>query len=696
MNRSTDRIIDFRYAPDVIQTCIGLVDDPFKSIVREDGSLNYNYRANSWGLDDAVIPGQDQIPQIVRPANKSLRFLHRLKPAFTHKDKLLGASQYYGDPALPFVTTVEKYANSRLEWTVFAYTDGKGLRADIVHWNLSVTEDFGYAPSRVELQLAGAYEELPSIIQSPGTTGYWTEDGFNLDGITHFQFLKGGEKREGVFAIVFAGELDPADVTCEWAMRARDQMRDYWSNIKLFENNFCIPEPQIMGMLQACARNLLQAREVKNGLAEYQVGPTVYRGLWVIDGHFMLEAVHMMGKRQEAYQGVDAVLRRVAEDGSIQILPDHTKETGIALATFVRQCELMNDDQRLLSLWPVMCRALDHIYVQRQKAIELGGDYPGIFPPAFMDGGIAGPFADYSTPLWILIGLKSAAEAGERLDLEGCHRFRSLYEELYQLLLSCIERDRREESEGNRYFPMNMEERDYDRPQSATWSLAHAITPGELFAPEDQVTSDFLTLLDSIDNEQGIPKETGWIHDQALWGYSSMFYAQAWLYAGRADKAADYLYAFANHAAPSRVWREEQSLKASHAAEYCGDMPHNWGSAEFIRLVRHMLVLEKQGGLEIFAGLPTDWLPGEASGPLELVNTATAYGEVSVSLSYAGEGSFNASLSVREGCKKPKHVIIHWPGSAPTVNGQCLQAEGDGWLLPDSSSETWLLLADFR
>lgn len=34
--------------------------------------------------------------------------------------------------------------------------------------------------------------------------------------------------------------------------------------------------------LIACARNIMQAREIRNGRLTYQVGPTVYRGLWIV------------------------------------------------------------------------------------------------------------------------------------------------------------------------------------------------------------------------------------------------------------------------------------------------------------------------------------------------------------------------------------------------------------------------------
>jgi hypothetical protein len=92
----------------------------------------------------------------------------------------------------------------------------------------------------------------------------------------------------------------------------------------------------------------------------------------------------------------------------------------------------------------------------------------------------------------------------------------------------------------------------------------------------------------------------------------------------------DYLYAFANHAAPTRVWREEQSLRATDNRQLCGDMPHNWASAEFIRLVRHLLVMERGETLELLPGLPAAWLyPGAT---LRLERTPTRFGPISLDL----------------------------------------------------------------
>lgn len=416
-----------------------------------------------------------------------------------------------------------------------------------------------------------------------------------------------------------------------------------------------------MEMLEACGRNILQAREIKDEIYEFQVGPTSYRGLWMLDGHFLLEAAHIMGRSEEAYQGLLAVLKRAKPNGSIRIIPQHDKETGIAMATLVRQCELMNDDDRLRELWPMLQRGLAFIRTLRKEAKGLGTEYPGydLFPPAIGDGGIW-YHPEYTTPLWIMFGLKSAYLAGKRLGLDGILSFKAMFDEIMEGFLRWTERDMKVTEGGSRYFPMCMENVPANKPQTANWAYAHAIYPGEVLGADDEYVSDFLSLMDEVDDEQGIPKETGWTKDQSLWGYSSMFYAQVWLYAGRPDKAIDYLYAFANHAAPSRVWIEEQYFKDSHSNEHGGDMPHNWASAEFIRLVRHLLVMEKGEDLVVFPGLPDEWLPDDT--PLVLENTPTRYGLITLELHRDEGHGYRLTFKRLAGSQVPERLIIHWNG----------------------------------
>ena len=652
-------VIDFRHQPTVQQTCIGLADDFYKTIVREDGSLNYNYA----GRNDFSEERQnyaESISPFHTAVNENHGFLHRLKPRPNHRDKLISREQDFMDPRVAIVRTREEYQHSCFTWDLFACRDeASGLRADIILWELHAKKGFGYASSRIEIELHGDRSSAPCVLESAGTTDFYTCEGLRLPGLNQFQFLHEGETWKGVFAVVLEGKIEPVMLTHNWGCYAREECKQYWLRLRPFKRRFNIPDIQIQEMIESCARNILQAREIHDNNTVFQVGPTIYRGLWTIDGHFLLQAAHIMGRQKEAFeQGLTAILRRIQPNGSVEIIPQHLKETGIAMATIVRQCELMGDNERLIELWPTILRALDYLRLLREQAQSLGSSYPGIFPPAIIDGGIEGPHPDYTTPSWALIGLKYARNAGKRLNLPRTEDIAAFHDEIYQAFLSCAERDIAKTAAGIPYIPMIMEHRDYNHPQSATWAFAHAIYPGEIFTPDHDYVKNLLALLDSVDDEQGIPKETGWIHDQGIWGYSSMFYAQVWLYAGRGDKAIDYLYAFANHAAPSRVWREEQSLTASHSAEYCGDMPHNWGSAEFIRLVRNAIIMERQGNIELLVGLPAEWLPEEGK-ELCIEDSPTRYGLVTLQLRVV-DGGYELEYRRRPGVIEPSAVILHW------------------------------------
>jgi hypothetical protein len=686
------RTIDFRFQPTIQQTCICLVDDHHKTIVREDGSLNYDW-AGVLDFSNERLNYADNVSQETRPTNDNHFFTYRLKPRVSHRDRLLERKQEFGDPRVAIVRTVERYAETVLAWDAFAFADdASGLRADVILWELSVSEDFGHAPTRVELELHGPREGAPAVWESSDTTDFYSYEGLRLPGLDLYQFIRGGDSRRGVFAIVLEGEIDPASVTWQWGVFAREQTRQYWLNLRPFRKSFAIPDNAVQEMLESCGRNILQAREERDGIIEYQVGPTVYRGLWAVDGHFFLEAAEIMNRRTIAFeQGLLAVLKRIQPNGSLEIIPAHFKETGIAIATIVRQCELMNDIDRLRELWPTILRAVEHIRRLRKRARDMGADYPGyhLFPPAILDGGIEGPFPEYTTPAWILFGLRLAHKAGVRWNLPTADGIGDLYNEIYRGFITSAERDTRLTADGIPYIPMSMIESEYNRPQTATWALAHAIYPGEVFEPEHPFVTNLLALLDSVDDEEGIPIETGWIHHQALWAYSSMFYAQVWLYAGHPEKAIDYIYAFANHAAPSRVWREEQTLRSSHSAEYCGDMPHNWGSVEFIRMVRNAVVMERGDVLELLAGLPPEWLPN-SDAALEIEETPTRFGSVSVKLALSGRGTNRYRLEFRRtsGAVEPQEIGVFWNGERrsdlilPDADGEIVTVELDAFENP--------------
>lgn len=728
------RTIDFRYAPRQAWTCIGRPDDAYKSIVTQDGALVYGYDANlSFRRIIAFRLATDVMP--------------------------LERRQWTETARVPIVHTTIRYPRATLELRAIGHRHDGDHRTDVIHWTVQAVDrtDRGatlasneglltalwiearehgrkflpatHLPGReiyaVDLDRLPDKPSVEPLVQSveaqevdpPGALAFASIP-FELEVTRSYDFgpssalrtpltwLEPGQSARGAIAVPLNHE-ETAGFDLAWADGAVEDERRFWQGYDLQPLALELPDPDVTDMMTACARNILQAREVKDGLPEFQVGPAVYRGLWVVDGHFLLESARYLGHESASEQGIGALLRRVRPTGAIEQFPYHTKETGIALATLVRQHELTGDLDGLRQYWPIVQRAVEYIDRMREESKARGPDAPeyGLMPRSFGDGGLGGLRAEYTTTLWTLVGLKQIAWAADRLGfLEDAERFRTSFESLLGAFREHAEADMKTLPDGTRYLPMvkpgsgehNIvadfagEPQPWQRvnPGTATWALAHAIYPGEVFAPEDPIVAAFCRLLDTLDDEEEIPIETGWLPFRSVWSYSASFYAHVWLYAGRPDKAVDYLYGFANHAYPTRVWREEQSLHATHHGQIFGDMPHNWASAEFIRLCRNLLVMERGEGLELLVGLPAEWLRHDA--PVRLEATPTRFGPVDLQVRSVADDEVEVEIHTGEDwptrpqwCRVHVHRLgvveaVEVDGRAATVDGGVLDIPVQG------------------
>ncbi|MBI1295672.1 hypothetical protein GC175_12030 [bacterium] len=697
----THRTVDFRYAPPRAWTCIGRPDDPFKTLVDERGRLLYDFHRQ--GARYGTFRFGRVVSFAVHTAAQPLKVTQQTESA-----------------RIPVVVTQIDYPHATLTLRSFGHLHGGGLRTDIVLWQIDAATDRAEIVGGLWLEIQGqnerfapagrasssfvyahAPEEMPQwrglndlftvhtdvdvnemaqapflVSTSPLQVASAYDHGPSSGLRSEFEFIRVGSPARG--ALCFPQNHSQVEgIDLAWAEAALTEERRFWAGYELLPGTLSIPDEGIMEMVTACARNILQAREIQDGLPEFQVGPTIYRGLWIIDGYFFLEAAQFTGRSEDAFRGIDALLRRVRPNGAIEERTLDTKDTGLALATIVRQCELMDDSARLRELWPTLRRAVDYVRSLYEEACQLPVDDPahGLLPASFANGGLGGIRAEYTTVLWMMVGVKAVARAATRLGLaDEADAINDFFAQLYTAFREHADRDRQTTADGVSYLPMlktgsGTHHWIHNFPSdplpweavnagTATWAFAHAIYPGQILAPDDSLVQDFCQLLDQLDDRQGIPAATGWLPFEAVWSYAASFYAHVWLYAGRPDKAVDYLYAFANHASPTRVWREEQSLAHIGLDQQIGDMPHNWASAEFIRLVRNLLVFERGDTLELLSGLPSEWL---VTGKRLEVATPTRYGQVYLSLEISEEGHGKLAVAIQSN-----------PGVDPAIVCICL------------------------
>jgi len=697
---SFNTVIDFRFAPLAGQAAYCFPDDHHKSLIGERGDLRYGH------------PGQYKdihyFPRIVEFSAEGM-------------EPDIVKSQWVEKPGVPVVHTMIDRPDASIELITFASNRDSEGRVDNVI--LEIRPRAG-APVRVNPVVEVKTKE--EVIVHSSADMSWIQLGgkdaplFLMVNssmlappdavITHRLVLANGVAsadrplraflrfpQEGQTAGQLRNGLSAPDALLQ-------ETRSYWEQWKPFEGKVSWSLPGRHGeFLAACARNIQQAREVKEGKSTFQVGPTVYRGLWVADGHFILEAARYLGYDAEAQQGLEATWNRQRPDGGVFAGggEEHWKETGIALFTITRQAELAQDWSYFRKMQPNLLRAVDYVRNLRARAKQEGsacGRY-GLLPKGFPDGGIGGIREELTNTIWTLAGLKAVGEAGERLGLGELVSARALYAELRSALTAAAQQEMRRHAGGFDYLPMLLkddtdwsipDEWQRSRPQAAQWALSQAIYPGTVFERNDPIVDGHIKLMQSC-TEEDIPAETGWITHQGLWNYGAAFVAHVYLWAGLQDWARQTFVGFLNHASPLYCWREEQPLRRSLLGSYIGDMPHNWASAECILYLRHMLVLEDGQSLRLLEGIGSPEL--DRLEPFKLIESPTRFGRVSVQLEPEGKGAgWTLRYSQTSGPLPERVVLPALLGARfkfSEVRGAQQKREGDSILVAPQAAN-WL------
>ena len=421
-------------------------------------------------------------------------------------------------------------------------------------------------------------------------------------------------------------------------LAARQAAVDWWTNAPLPYGVIEVPDRRIRELIDSSVRNIYQARDIKeDGLPAFHVGPTCYRQLWIVDGAFLLETAALLGRGSEARAGLAYMLGYQETDGGFQLKARYWKESGIVLWTVARHARLTNDRAWLRGVWPQVEKAVDFIrhLRDREDAGDPSSPVHRLAPYGDIDGGISNmgekeKLPEFSNTYWLLTGLKAAAEAAEWLgETAAAREWMSDFEDMRRVFLAAASANSRIDAHGNSYLPIRLGA--HDPPQKGQWAFCHAVHPGAVFPADDPFVRGMLGMLDAPAVE-GLVFDTGWMKD-GLWTYFASFMGHAHLWAGDTGGALAYLEAMADHASPVLVWREEQKPSGC-GDEEVGDMPHNWASAEFIRLACHLVVMERGDELHLFEGVPARWL--KDGGVTAVRGAVTAFGPVSASLRREG------------------------------------------------------------
>jgi hypothetical protein len=607
------RTVDFRYAPRLSQATICFPDDPKKSLVGQLGDLRYDF------AKEQIVGGED------------FGTVCTFSLAGMQDDRV--TRQWIEDPRVPIVHTLIERPAATLELIAFATRHAQEGRVDNVLLTILAKKNPVAAIPRMHIRSCRKFKQMtgpPTVVVNDldanqpfllaakiGTTSdfaqLWEEAGYTL----YLPHGEAGTDQPLRYIVRFPQEAQAADRVSGMVQKPDElleEAREYWKQWKPFGQVSWSYPGKHGEFLIACSRNIQQAREIKNDKLVFEVGPTMYRNLWIVDGNFLLEAARYLGYDKEADEGLLSEWAKQLPSGQVVAGGggEHWKDTAIAIFTLVRQCELKQDWQMFKDLESNVRHAIDFLAQLRAKARagdSTNGQY-GLLAPGFADGGIGGVRSEFTNTVWTLAGLKAALSAADRLGM-NFSAAATFYNQLRASFMAAAEAEMVRHPNGFEYLPMLAHDdpawRDPDpwnrpRPQTAQWALSHAIFPGLVFEKDDPIVRGHIALLQSCTQED-VPAETGWLWHESVWNYNASFAAHVYLWAGLTDWADRTFCGFLNHASPLYCWREEQPLQQALIGQDWGDMPHNWASAECVRYLRHMLFLEDGQNMRLLEGV---------------------------------------------------------------------------------------------
>jgi hypothetical protein len=440
-----------------------------------------------------------------------------------------------------------------------------------------------------------------------------------------------------VDVVVIHGKLEKP-VEFPDVQHARNKAMDDWQRADLPWDRLMVPDDDIQDLLDGGIRTIYQLREWVDGHAQVQPGATLYRGLWYGDAQWAMEALAWLDDQNAAKQILESFLLYQTPDGraGVMVPPLLHRETAHLIYSMGRYTRLFQDWEWMQQHWSEFQSAVAHIiHLRRQTLADPQSLTYGLMPEGLTDGGVAGVGASYGSIFWGLISMGEAFKIASQMQKPEADLWKQEYEDYLHAFRRAVKRDQRRDEFGHLFLPIKMPfDPEKDRPQRGQWGVMHSIYVGHLFSADDSLVTGTMNMLEAFTKEN-MTHSVGWL-DEGVWPIFTAHRALAYNWLGNADKAEELLYTFANHSSPTLIWGEEQSAKGE-GTRVTGDIPHTAGNMQIIRLVRNLLILERDQDLELLHSLPVSWLYSGAR--LSVLSLPTFFGPMTMTMHVNDSGT---------------------------------------------------------
>ena len=443
---------------------------------------------------------------------------------------------------------------------------------------------------------------------------------------------------------------------------------DYWQQMLDHGMQVDLPEAKAADTFRASLIYDLMSIDHTGDDFIQTVNKLQYHAFWLRDGAHIMNAYDETGHFGAARECLLFFLKTQRPDGLFQSQSGQYDGWGQALWGFGRYYELSHDRAFAVQVFPAVKRAV--AWLDRARAAD-----PMHLMPA------ANPHDDEFTQktahvtghnFWALVGLQSAIElakaAGQPQDAA---EFQKEYDDYSQRLIAAL---RAVGAKNGDYIPPGI-----DVTGGQDWGNMNTLYPDVLFSPFDPLVTGTLQHT-RAEYREGLMTYAGLLHH-----YITMKNTEAELVRGEQQQVVADLYAILLHTSSTRAgW--EYGVAPWGTRDFGRDLaPHGWFAADYIALIRNMLVREQGDELHLLSVLSPDWVrPGDT---VEVKNAPTAFGTVAFKGTFRPTGmSLDLQLNLR---RQPEKIVLHTPWfvtlKAARVDGRSVAIEHSEVLLPSTA-----------
>lgn len=393
--------------------------------------------------------------------------------------------------------------------------------------------------------------------------------------------------------------------------------------------------------------------------------PTVnrfqYHHFWVRDGAYIVNAFDLAGRHRWAEQGLAHFLRCRQPNG-IMCQPPQWDGYGQTLWAFGSHWRLTGDDAWARGVYPDLARHARGVFA------EVAKDPLGLVPvaPPYDNEAINGHYTGHS--FWLLTGMRDLIAMAEALgEKDDATQFRQWHDEYRARFLKQLAAA---EARTGGHIPPGL-----DAENGCDWDNLISLYPrggvparGTLEASDPAIgrTADVLR---ARKYAEGLLTYGPGLRPGSLHHYDTIKCTEDLVTLGRQQDALADFYSLLVHTSSTNGGFECGIAPWGNRDPGGNLPPHGWFAAEYIGLLRNMLVREWEGDLHLLSVVSPAWLqPGTH---LEVRRAPTDFGDVSLALQSTAEG---LTLRLRHDWRTaPRRVVVHLPWFLDVVS-----ATGDG------------------